>query len=465
MKAHISAEDLVLLHLLEAAAGPYSLLEFIPKITKNWIIPYHLHPVAQLFARAEYQPVRACVSVPPRHGKTELLLHAIAWWLSRHPEQICTYISYAAEFAQRKSKRAMELARKAKVPLAGDIQRASYWQTGVGTGGMMATGIGGIITGEGSNLMIIDDPTKNREEAESVTIRNKNWDWFTSTAMTRVEPGGSVIVVHTRWHDDDLIGRLAKDRGWEYVNLPAIAQKNDPLGRRPGATLWPSRWPLKELKARRQEVGEYDWASMFQGMPRPKGGRLFKEPQYYNHPNVRQGRALTVCDPAATGKTYADHSAIVTGMCWIDPITNLPWIDVVEVQRLQVEIPILVQKLKETQERWGSPVGIEAVGGFKAVPQMLRRVLPGVRIQDLNATTDKFTRSLPAAAAWNDGRIRLPTKPHHWAQPFLDEVCSFTGVGDAHDDQVDALSHLYQLAAETLPRKGHGVRTSPLPFG
>ena len=454
----LTPEELAELHILEAAVGGSSLLEYISRVTKQWVTPWHLMPIANLFVQAEYRPVRACVSVPPRHGKTELLIHGIGWWLNRHPGHQVAYISYSAEFAHDKSRRALELARHARVPVRPGIAKAHNWKTVQG-GGCLAAGIGGPLTGYGANILIIDDPIKNREEAESPTVRQKAWEWFTSTALTRVEPGGSVIVVHTRWHDDDLIGRLQRDHAanWEVVNLPAVMDDGD--------ALWPERWSRSSLDARRREVGEYDWASLFMGQPRPKGGRLFKEPTFYEWPEIEKARILIVCDPAATGKTHADHSAIVVGAGYLGQ-DGLPCVDVLEVARMQVEIPQLVSHLNHLQAKWHAPVAVESVGGFKAVPQMLRQINKSLRIIELNAKGDKFTRSLPAAAAWNDGRIRVPTAAP-WLQPFLNEISSFTGISDVHDDQIDALSHTYSTFSQLLPKSGR-KRTNEapwLPFG
>ena len=465
----IDPEDIALLHMLEAALAGDSLIEFIPRISPRWEPPWHLKPLADLFARAEYGPIRACVSVPPRHSKTETLIHGIVWWLSRHPEQSCVYASYGGGLAVDKSKRALDLALQAGISVRKDARRGDNWRTVQG-GGLRAVGTGGSLTGHGANLLIIDDPLKDRVEAESTTIRNQRWDWFTSTAMTRVEPGGSVIVTHTRWHQDDMIGRLQNEGGWEMINLPAYAQHNDMLGRKPGDALWPTRWPLEELQKRHKEVGEYDWSSLYMGEPRPKGGRLFKEPQTYDFPAVDRGRPVIVCDPAASSKNYSDYSAIVVGLGWVDPQTQLPHLDILDVHRIQVEVPVLVSYLQEIQRKWQAPVAIESQGGFKAVAQSLRRINPSLVIREITTQTDKFTRALPVAAAWNDGRVRIPspdigTTPK-WLVPFLQEVQTFTGVGDVHDDQVDALAHLYNLFAEHGRSRGLGVRPANImPFG
>lgn len=451
------------LHALETAAGVDSLIEFVPRVTPTWVPPWHLSPIANLFVRAEYEPIRATVSVPPRHGKTELIIHAIPWWLSRHPASHLAYVSYSADLAVAKSRRALDLAKRAEVPLRPDAQRANEWLT-PSEGGLKATGIGGGLTGHGADVLIIDDPIKNREEAESSTIRQKTWDWFTSTGLTRVEPGGSVIVVHTRWHTDDLIGRLEREQPnrWEHINLPAISPA--------GSALWPWRWPVDALDVRHADVGEYDWWALYMGQPRPRGGKLFRDPTYYGRfPDVEGVRILLSCDPAATASTHADHSAIIVAAAKLDA-RGLPTLDILDVIRLQVEIPVLVGYLLELQKTWQSPIVVEAVGGFKAVPQMLRAVTNGKHLRIIEAPVigDKFTRALPAAAAWNDGRIRVP-QAARWLPEFLDELAKFTGLGDAHDDQTDALAHLFNMFNRLLRphRNGDDIRNRApwLPFG
>lgn len=471
------------LHMYEAAVGGRSILDYMPRISPMMpggvvgLAPLHLLPIANAIAQAEYGPVRICVSVPPRHGKTELILHAIAWWLQRHPEHTIAYCSYSGDIAYGKSIRARDIALASGVPIRGDSYKAQEWRTMSG-GGLLATGVMGALTGHGANLVIVDDPIKNREEAESETHRKKVDEWFTSTAMTRVTPGGSVIVIHTRWHSDDLIGRLKRKGGWTVINLPALSDS--------GQYLWPEGgWDASVLAQRRKEIGEYDWWALFQGEPRPRGGRMFDAPTYYDKPTLISStggpriQIFMACDPAATAKTHADYSVIVVASVWVGT-DGMPHMDILDVHRIQVEIPRLVYTLKHYCEKWKAAVGIEAVGGFKAVPQTLRTLLKGVPIIDIPAVTDKFTRALPAAAAWNAGRIRLPgvrdalgvlgadIERHPWIEQYLMEMGEFTGIADDHDDQVDATAHLYWLAAN----KGAGrkQRTASelsryMPFG
>lgn len=457
MPVGISQEQLDFWRLLEGLAGGESILSFVPRISPRYSTPYHLKTVADALARARFGPVKICISVPPRFGKTETILHSLAWRLEmdNNPDTEIAYVTYEANLAHSKSKKIQELALKAGVKL-GDKRAGNEWNTSE-KASVIATGVGGPITGRGAKLLVIDDPIKNREEAESPIIREKIWDWFTSTALTRVEPGGSIVVVHTRWHDDDLIGRLQEGMAgddWEFINLPAIVDE----GLTSEQSLWPERWPVSELQGKRRLVGEYDWASLFMGLPRPKGGRLFKDPTRYVQHDPDGYRYVIGCDPAATEKTSSDYSVIVVLGTKGKPGSLDHRCEVVDVWRGQVEIPLLCKILRAKSQEWNAPVAVEAVGGFKAVPQMLRDIAPKLRIFEITPSTDKFVRAQTTAAAWNDGRIRIPGRSRtEWVDAFSGEVGKFTGVKDPKDDQVDALVHAFGACAMTAPAM-FGVR-------
>jgi predicted phage terminase large subunit-like protein len=308
---------------------------------------------------------------------------------------------------------------------------------------MYFMGVGGQITGRGINLLVVDDPIKNRKEAESPTIRNSVHEWFTSTALTRFNPEHppQVIINMARWHDDDLIGRL-QEQGhsvenikWDYMNLEAILSDS-------GSPLWPEVWTIDSLVQRRKMVGDYDWASLYMGSPMPRDGYVFREPTRYQTPDVAGARIAIGCDPAATAKTSSDYSVITVVAAKGTGLEQT--CDILDVWRGQVEIPRLVSQLASMQDHWGAPAFVESVGGFKAVPQMLRQMRPGLRVVDVNVSTDKFTRSLPLKAAWNAGRVRVPMKgTSKWVDEYVNEVLRFTGKGDAKDDQVDATVHAF----------------------
>lgn len=486
----LTEEEIALWHKLESLAGVDSILDWIPRMSPHFQRPDHLTKLAEVLVRAQYEPIYAWISVPPRHSKTETILHSVPWRLLRDPTCEIAYCTYEANLAYSKSRRMREISEQVGVKLKHAAKGVQEWQTREG-GRVIATGVGGPLTGRGAKLLIIDDPLKNREEAESPVIRQKIWDWFTSTALTRVEPGGSVIVCHTRWHDDDLIGRIQNEfPDWIGIQAPAVSEtvvKSVSLNGEPVETthrraLWPSRWPLAELDKKRALVGEYDWAALYQGQPRPKGGRMFGSAHRYAEPNIidpRQPCKIVIgADPAATEKTNADYSAIVvtsfTGSWDKDDPSNTDNLgfrgDILEVWRGQVSVPEFVKRLRDIGVKWGAPIVVEAVGGFKAVPQMLRQLDKSLKIIEAPVLGDKFTRAIPVSAAWNYGRIRVPENPHKnpWLPDFLSEVEKFTGVKDSHDDMVDALAHCYNAAQTLMP----SVRVLPqiqrpsgLPFG
>jgi hypothetical protein len=191
--------------------------------------------------------VRAVVSMPPRHGKTETLLFAIAWLLLQNPEMRLMYVSYAARIAEKKGRAALGKARRAGVPISADSKSKKDWRTDDGDdseGGLWSGGVDNPLTGEGCNVLIMDDLLKGRASAESATVRDRTHSSVLAEALTRVEPQGSAFAIGTRWHPDDPQGRLIA-AGWEHVNLPAIDAQ--------GNALWPERWPLSELKRRRED--------------------------------------------------------------------------------------------------------------------------------------------------------------------------------------------------------------------
>lgn len=423
------------------------LLDFIPRVTARWSRPHHLAPLLALLERvARGERVFACISVPPRHGKTETLLHAIAWLLRRAPADTIAYVSYAAQVAESKSDLARAYARTAGVTLRDDRGSLAEWRTPDG-GGVLATGIGGPLTSQGCKVAIVDDPFKNRQDAESALIRQRTWDWFTSTLWTRIEPGGSCIVCHTRWHDDDLIGRLSRGEmdgvAWEVINLPAITVDADGVEH----ALWPERWPVSELAVKRG-ANEYDWASLFQGQPRARGGEVFRAPARYLDPQLAGARIVLAVDPAGTESTRSDWTVAVALAVRGHGLSLTA--DVVDVLRLRAENGAVAAELGRWQQRHGhAPMHIEASRDGKAIARTLRQINPRLLLTEIPARGSKFDRAQPLATAWNEGRVRVPSSGvmHPWLGPFLETVLRFTGVADAHDDDVDALAYAWNAAA------------------
>jgi predicted phage terminase large subunit-like protein len=455
--AHLALQARAELELRRRRRLDGPLQEAIPAITPKWSSPRHLQRLTDLFERiARGERVRALVSVPPQHGKTETILHGLAWLLRKRPELRNAYASYAASLAFTKSRQARDYALAAGVQLRADANKVNDWVTTAG-GGLLATGVGGPLTGSPvDGVLLVDDPHKNRAEAESATIREGIKGWWPSTAMTRVHPTASVIVVHTRWHPDDLIGWLQDDQpdGWEVIVLRAIADGTDPGDtRQPGEALWPEARPLWFLEERRREMGEYDWASLYDQRPRPKGGAVFGDVHLYDE----LPRGFRVCigiDLAYTERTSSDYSVAVV----LAESGGLYYL--LEVVRLQVPAPAFGERLKALRQAYPGAKLFGYVGGTeKGTIDFLKG--QGVHIETKPAVGDKFVRATPAAASWNAGKILCPRSAPPWLDPLLGEVKSFTGVRDRRDDQIDALA----AAHDALTRGGAPTFTNapPLP--
>jgi len=238
---------------------------------------------------------RLIISMPPQTGKSELVSHWFPVWLLDLFPWIRIILGsyqddYAATWGKKVRNTILENQDQLRVRISEDSGAANMWLTTEG-GGMSSSGTSGSVTGKPSHVLIIDDPIKSREEAESLTYRNRIWDWWTGTARTRLNPlpwapYSVVILMNTRWHLDDLPGRMLARKvdadleqyvpPWVQWKLPAIALENDPLGRKPGEALWPEKYPLELLYAIKGETSIYDWESEYQQSPILKAGNLFR---------------------------------------------------------------------------------------------------------------------------------------------------------------------------------------------
>lgn len=267
--------------------------------------------------------------MPPRHGKSELISRFLpAWYLGTFPDRRVILTAHTHSLARHYGKLARDLLAEHGrgmfgVGLREDSHAADDWMIAGNDGGMMTAGIGGPITGRGANLLIVDDFLKNAEEAKSELIRENQWDWWQSTASTRLEPGGVAIVVATRWMEDDLSGRLiaaaASGEGTPVrrVRLPALAEDGDPLGRAPGDALWPERFSRGQLERMRADRNLGWWLAQYQQRPGRHEGTEWPESYFGEHiwiddeqwPRRFELKALGV-DPSK-GKQRGDFSAIV----------------------------------------------------------------------------------------------------------------------------------------------------------
>lgn len=194
--------------------------------------------------------------------------------------------SYEATFAASWGRKArdviVEHGKHFGVKVCQQVSAADNWEIDRFGGGMTTAGVGGALTGRGADLMILDDLIKNAEESLSPTIREKHWDWWQSTASTRIEPGGSVLLMMTRWHPEDLAGRILMENPdeWEVISLPALAIHDDPMGRAEGEALWPERWNVESLQKLKGSIDAYWWQAMYQQNP-SRSGRFEWPDEYF----------------------------------------------------------------------------------------------------------------------------------------------------------------------------------------
>jgi predicted phage terminase large subunit-like protein len=407
--------------------------------------PTHLAAFSELLEKAcEPGQLRCVVAAPPQHGKTEMVMHGLLWLALRYPGRHHAYITYSSDRAEYVSNAFQRLAAAAGLEPEG---RLSDVRLKGGTE-IRFTSIGGGLTGfTVDGLMIIDDPLKDRADAESPTIRRKAVDWFIDVARSRRHPKTSILCMATRWHPEDLSGELIT-RGYQYTNLKALAEgpvgddgrvANDPLHRLPGEALFPELKPAGFFEEEQRDA--YSWNSLYQGEPRGRGASVFHWPDlgldstcYTEVPREAYDRICIGADFAYTAKTHADWSvAVVLGA--VGPVYY-----VLDVIRAQDEAAMFGARLKLLAQTYpdctaAAYVASTEQGGVEFIRSC------GLNITGLSAAKagDKFTRAIPVAAAWNSGRILLPQRAP-WLDPFLAEVCSFTGIKDRNDDQVDAFA-------------------------
>lgn len=313
---------------------------------------------------------------------------------------------------------------------------------------MVTAGVGGPITGRGADLLIVDDPVKNFEEAHSETLRERNWQWWTSTAYTRLEPNASAIIIQTRWHEADLTGRVLREtphENWQEIRFPAIAEETDSLGRNPGEALWPERYNEKRLAVIKQTLGSYQWSALYQQRPTPPEGEMFKRHWFpIGAPASIRARRVRAWDKAATAGA-GDYSAGVLMACELDGQYVIE--DVIRGQWSSGERNKLILSTAEADKAQYQDYAVEIEqepgSGGKESAEYTMKMLAGFVVKANKPTGDKIVRAAPLASQAEAGNVRLARGA--WNRSFLDEMCSFPfGV---NDDQVDgATSGFNRLA-------------------
>lgn len=431
-----------------------ALLSFTKYTFPQYEVAPHHRLIAGALERVERGEIdRLLVTMPPRHGKSELVTKRFpAWWLGRNPKAQIITASYNSDLATDFGRQVRNIVNDPLygnvfgTRLATDSKAANRWNTNA-NGAYVAAGVGTAVTGRGADLLIIDDPLKDRAEAESELKRQTVWDWYTSTAYTRLMPGGAVIVVQTRWHEDDLAGRLLEfeEKGtgdkWHKLDLPAISED--------GKALWPERYPIEDLERIKGTIGPRDWSALYQQSPTPDDGDFFKREWFHMYqPDELPKRLRTygTSDYAVSeGKgDYTSHmpwgiapdGGLWLQEGWMGQTSADVWID----RKLDLI------KLHRPAAWFGEKGVIE-----KAVAPMLTRRMRErnvfCRMEWLASIADKPTRARGFQARASMGMVHLPDT--EYGHKVLAQLLSFPN--GKHDDLVDTCSAIGMALDQAHP--------------
>jgi predicted phage terminase large subunit-like protein len=412
---------------------------------------------------------RIAISVPPRHGKSLFLSKWLpTWFLENWPEERVILSTYEANFAASWGRQVRNVFRDdmglLTTRLSEDSTSAQHWMTTKG-GGMSTAGVGGPITGKGGKLVLVDDPHKNWQETQSENIRKTIQEWFDSTLYTRLEPGGTIVVLHTRWNEDDLIGWLLREKvqdGWFHIRIPAIAEEDDdPVGRNTGEALCPQRYDEKALARIKDAMNSMMWAALFQQRPAPMEGTTFMRDkwQYYKIiPPVRY--ILQSWDTASKKKLTSAYSVCQT---WGVSETGFVLID---QWRARVEYPQLRKQAEIQYMKYGpNVVLVEDRDTGQALIQALQQETR-VPVVGVYPDLDKRVRAVAISPLIESKRVFLPqiTERTLWVDDFVNTCATFPNCLDF--DEIDAmsqaLSYLMSMATSGRVIGGNQRRTTKL---
>lgn len=420
---------------------------------------HHRLLISELQKVAGGETKRLMVFMPPGSAKsTYVSVQFPVWLLTQRPDISIIAASHTADLAESFSRRIMGLIRDHGDTLGFALlsEAVAGWSVSNG-GAYRAAGVGGPITGRRADLAIIDDPVKNRAVAESSLERERVWNWFSSDLRTRLRPNASIVLVMTRWHEDDLAGRLLQSQPdrWRVLKLPAVAGDNDPLGRGPGEFLW-SDGPYGYAAELRAVLADYegtgamrDWQALYQQDPRPAEGSLFKVAQI---PVIERAPPARACvrawDLAATRALGSRGADWTVGLKLLRTETGS--YVVADVVRLRGGPDEVEQAILRTAQRDGAgvPISIPQDPGQagKSQVQNLLKMLAGYSAAPTLESGDKATRAAGVAAQVNVGNVSVVSAS--WTAAFLDELSGFPS--GRHDDQVDALSRGFNVMVPTM---------------
>jgi predicted phage terminase large subunit-like protein len=398
---------------------------------------------------------RLMVLMPPGSAKsTYASILFPAWWFVQHPRSSVIAASHTADLAAHFGRQVRALVTEHSAALGyrlnTDNRAAGRWQTS-GRGEYFATGVRGPIAGRRADLAIIDDPVKSLVDAESALQRERLWDWYRSDLTTRLKPHGRIVLIMTRWHEEDLAGRLLAHSGpeWRTIRLPALAEADDPLGRVAGEPLWPEWESRGALERKREAVGERVWTALYQQAPRPLQGSLFKVARIDVVDSLAPGvigPAVRAWDLAATVQRGSNDPDWTVGVKLLRDPTGR-WI-VQDIVRLR-------GSPRQVEEAILQAAGVDGRAVTIALPEdpgqagknqvsYLVRMLAGYNVNASRETGSKLVRATPLAAQVEAGNLLLIRA--QWNHTLIEELREFPY--GRKDDQVDALARAFHLLSD-----------------
>lgn len=446
--------------------GQQSFMAFVKTMWPGFIHGRHHAVVAKKFEEiASGKLKRLIICMPPRHTKSEFASYLLpAWFLGRYPGKKIIQCSNTAELAVgfgRKVRNLVDGETFAKVfpnvALRQDSKAAGRWSTNQ-NGEYFAIGVGGTVTGKGADLLIIDDPHSEQEAALAAndpTIYDKVYEWYSSGPRQRLQPGGSIVIVMTRWGKRDLVGQVLKaeaqrgGEGWEVIEFPAILPSNKPL--------WPEFWPIEELNALKSELPNQKWQAQYQQTPTSDSSAIVKrewwkiwedeDPPYCDY-------TLMAWDTAFEKSNRADYSACTLwGVFEKEDESGIMQSNLILLNAIRdrLEFPALKKRVIEEWKEW-NPDSMIIEKKASGAPLIYELRSMGIPVQEFTPVrgNDKITRLNAVSDMFASGRVWAPNT--NWAEEVIDEVASFPS--GEHDDYVDTVS----LALMRF-RKGGFVRT------
>lgn len=428
---------------------------------------------------------RLMLLMPPRHGKSELASKMFpAWHLGRHPDHEFIACSYNISLAMGFSKKikalfddpAFQTVFDAR--LNPDNRSTEEWAIAGDTGGYVAAGVGGGITGKGAHILVIDDPIKNAEEADSATTRESLWDWYGSTAYTRLAPGAGVLVIQTWWHDDDLAGKLQQAMiadpeadQFEIVKYPAIAEHDEYLDtdtdlivydtapangrllRQKGDCLHEARYDIVKLRRIKATIANRFWAALYQQNPVPDDGSYFTKDQFKRGPIplLLQSRVYIAWDFAISEKAHNDYTVGTVGLQDYDDVLH-----VAEVVRFKsADAFFIVESILNLSKKWyhaSLTIGVEDGQIYRSIEALLKKRMretnfyPSIVV--LRPITDKLARGRALQGRMQQGMVSF-NHTGEWYDTVRNEMLRFPA--GVHDDCVDSMAWMAQMAVGSEP--------------